>query len=295
VTVYFRDYRLSSNEHFFWLLLTLLYLFIPNKENTIRFFVVSFWVAWGLIRLRPEWMTGLWLLDHISMPVKLAEWLAAMSVLLVMILPFGLLFQDGRYLAVSTVTMIGLNIFFWLLNDFFSPAMNLCALSFFLFYWFEKRKSERDFAYQSFIRPEPSRLWVILMLLLFWSGQLIPFIPRNHALLHVYQEVMALTPLKAVDDCKAFAFAQFDKELRQIDTDAMFSARSEDLKCNPHVNFMEFRKVCKDLQQEGPLKNMQVSFYKRGFKDVFYQKVFESSNICQSDLTLMKVMGDHGL
>lgn len=293
--LYFRDYRLSSNEHYFWLLLTFLYLFIPNKENNLRFFTISFWLAFGIIRLKPEWMTGLWIVDHLPMPTKLAEWVAALSVLIWMIAPFGLLFRDGRYLSVASLFLIGINIFYWVINDFFSPAMQLCALSFFILLWFEKRKLERDFIYQSFIRPEPSRIWVILVLAVFWFGQASPYLPYKEAWIRPVQEFVALTPMKPIEECKAVAFANFKNETRQIETKEIFEGRSEELRCHTQINFMSFKDLCKSLGKDSELQSLYVSFYKRGFKDINFKQIFESENICDSEVSLMSLRSADGL
>lgn len=293
--LYFRDFRLSSNEHYFWLLTTLIYLFIPNKENNLRFVAISFWLALGIIRLKPEWMTGLWIADHFPMPMKLAEWTSALSVLILMIAPFGLLFRDGRYLAVSSLTLIGLNIFYWIINDFFAPAIQLCALSFFILLWFEKRRLERDYIYQSFIRPEPSRLWVILVLLIFWFGQISPYLPYNDPWIRPFQEVVALTPLKTVEECKAVAFARFQNETKQIDTASVLERTSEELKCHTQLSFVSFKDLCNSLKNEGDLKSLYVSFYKRGFKDINYRMVFETQDICTSELRITEAKDDDGL
>lgn len=299
LTLYFRDYRLSSNEHYFWLLVTLLYLFVPNKINNLRFIIISFWIALALIRLKPEWMTGLWILDQFPMPVKLAEWIAALSVLILLVIPFGLLFRDGRYVTLSTLLLVGLNVFFWILNDFFSPAIHLCALSLFILHWLEQRKLERDYIYQSFIRPEPSKIWVILVLGLFWLGQVAPFLPYQKPWVRVFEQAVALTPLQPIEECRSIAFANYENGLRQIHHTLSDNTTGESLECHPQYSFIEFRRMCTQLQAEtetdnalGSFESLSVVFYKRGFKDIQFQKVYEADDICQSGLTLTDVMGD---
>src|SRR6185312_12299822 len=95
--LYFQDLRLSTNEGYMIFLLSFAYLFVPSKHRLMRWLVVSFIVAHGMSEAVADWLTGGWYMDHLHMHVKLAEWLAAMSVLVQMIGGVAMLFRDARY------------------------------------------------------------------------------------------------------------------------------------------------------------------------------------------------------
>ena len=156
LALYFQDLRISSNEGYFIFFMTFAYLFIPSKHRLMRWLVVSFFAARGLSQASPDWLTGTWYMEHLALPIKLAEWLAAVSVLVQMIGGAALLFRDGRYFWTGWVALFVFDCTHLYIGEFLSSCISIGALLYVAFDEFELRKAEREYIYQSFIRPEPS-------------------------------------------------------------------------------------------------------------------------------------------
>ena len=52
------DYRFMGNYHFMPQLILFTWLFLPNKEKLIPYLTVGFYVAAGLLKFNPEWLSG---------------------------------------------------------------------------------------------------------------------------------------------------------------------------------------------------------------------------------------------
>ncbi|MEO0335709.1 MAG: hypothetical protein AAF202_04920, partial [Pseudomonadota bacterium] len=177
VMLYFQDYRLSSNIIYFHLLCSFIWLFVPNKTNSLKAITLSYFVAKGMIMLSPEWLIGKWYLEQMTVPMKLAEWFAAISTMIVFIAPVALFFKDLRYFLVAFLGLEAYLLATLSIGDFLEPGLLALIVMIFSLDLYEQRKLEREFIYQSFIRPEPSKIWPWIVASLFWFAQAVPSTP----------------------------------------------------------------------------------------------------------------------
>ncbi|MBK8204944.1 MAG: hypothetical protein IPK68_22450 [Bdellovibrionales bacterium] len=96
--LYIQDLRLSHNVHYLLFVLNLCFLFVPNKANLLRWMIVSYYVASGLLKLSPNWLTGRWFADQMHLPIKLGEWVSAVTVLVEMLAPVALFWDLRNFL-----------------------------------------------------------------------------------------------------------------------------------------------------------------------------------------------------
>lgn len=285
---YFQDFRLSSNDHYYLFFLNFVYLFIPNKENVLKALIISFYISSGLLKLSPEWLTGQWFNQHSVFHPKLAEWFSALSVLIEMIAPWGLLFRDGRYFAISFLTLVGYHIVIWYLDGFYTSSLMLMGLSLFLFSYFEQRRLEAEYIYQSFIRPDPSRSWIFIMITVFWLFQMLPWIPTENIKVKQGAELLALNRMASATECKQTTFAIYNDRIEEIDIDNPVG-RPEHLICSPYLRFLDSKSLCTKLKDMPGFQTISSSLKTRDLKDKEFRVAFEILDFCHPNVRLKEM------
>lgn len=288
---YFQDLRLTSNVHYAIFVMSFCYLFIPNKANLLRWLLISFYVASGLLRLSPNWLTGQFFIEQLHVPVKLGEWLAGMTVLAEMIGPVVLLFRDLRNFLIGYIVLIVFHGLMIYAGGYFEPTVMLILLQLMPLLYYEERKIEREYLYQSFIRPEPSPFWLALGLGVFWLVQALPYVPHQagKAIAH-FEEVLALQPVAAAEECESTTFAVFQNRLAEVVV-APPQDRPTAFRCNPYLRFLDLKSSCRDMQKDSEFKTLMSYFRVRGLKDKTFQPTFSSEDFCRTDLSYQDLVG----
>jgi hypothetical protein len=289
--LYIQDFRLSSNPGYALFLFTFLYMIMPGKDRLFRYFIVSFFVASGILKLTPEWLTGDWFLEHWPhMPGKLAEWLAALSVLIELIAAPALLFRDGRYFWTGWITMFVYLCATWWATGYYGPTLFLGLLIFLAAYDLEQRKTEREFIYQSFIRPEPSKVWCNILLALFWIGVAAAHIHfPGRKLLMPLSSLLVPHPVSASERCEQSTFAVFKDHMEEIDVPEK-AGRPEAMQCHPYLRFLDIKSMCaafaaKESEPQSQFVTIASFLNTRRLKDAHFNKVFEVRDFCNPNLT----------
>lgn len=289
--LYVQDLRLTGNVHYILFLLNFCFLFIPSKQNVLRWMVVSYYVASGLLRLSPNWLSGQWFIEELHVPIKLGEWFAAMAVLVEMLAPAALFFRDLRNFLIAYFTLIAFHIFMWYTGGFLEPIVMLLVLQLFPLLYYEERKVEREYLYQSFIRPEPSKIWVYITLGLFWTVQSIPYIPDGAipGVKHL-EANLALAPVAASDECIQTTFVIYNDHMEEVDF-APPADRPTAFKCNPYLRFLDIKAACHEMRKEAAFKTLMSYFQVRGLKDHTYKTAFQSQDLCADEVTFQTLVG----
>jgi hypothetical protein len=289
--LYIQDVRLSGNIHYLLYVLNFVYLFVPNKSNLLRWMVVSYYVASGLLKLSPNWLTGQFFIDQLAVPIKLAEWLAAMAVLMEMLAPVALFFRDFKNFLIGYCCLILYHGLMWYTSGFFEPSVMLLILQIFPLLYYEEKKIEREYLYQSFIRPEPSQIWLWLGLTVFWTLQALPYIP--HAELKRLKQVehaFALAPVAASEECLQTTFVIYNDHMEEVEV-APPTDRPPAFKCNPYLRFLDIKNACLERQTDSQFKTVMSYFQVRTLKDQTYRTAFEGQDLCRDDLTYRSLLG----
>jgi len=288
--LYFQDLRMSSNEGYFILFMSTAYLLVPSKHRMMRRLIVSFFVARGLSQAAADWLTGAWYSDHLLLPVKIAEWLAAISVLVNMIGGAALLFRDGRYFMTGWLSLFLYYCAHLYIGEFLGACLALGVLVYVALDEMELRKAEREYIYQSFIRPEPSFVWGGAFLALFWAAQISPFLslPRESAL-RGFLNVWTLHPEAAHEECEQRTFAIYKNRVEEIDIEPQLS-RQPAMYCNPYLRYLDLRGACQEMKKkDSDFVTLSSVFQVRNFREKSSYRAFEVKDFCASDLAFKQL------
>lgn len=290
--LYIQDLRISANETFMILFLTLSFLVIPSKSRYFRWIVVSFFAAAGFAKLSPDWLSGLWFVEHMSLPIKLGEWLGAVTLLVEMIASACLLFKDARFFLTGWISLLVLQAMMLYIGEVFLPVINIFLLVFLALQESERRKAEREYIYQSFIRPEPSFIMGGLFLIVFWIAQILPFfgVTTRTTVAGLF-DLWALQPMASHEECTQMTFALYKNRVEQVSAD-LDSSRSPTLRCNLYLRFLDLKSMCRSLKErDSDFVTLSSILEVRSLRTRETRRAFEVKDFCQADLNFKKLSG----
>lgn len=290
--LYIQDMRLSGNVHYFIVVASFCYLLVPNKAHLLRWLTASYFAASGLLKLSPNWLSGQWFVDLLHVPVKLGEWLAAVSALVEMLAPMALFFRDLRNFLIAYITLfVYLGLMWYAGHSFFEPMVLMLAIQIFPMLFYEERKTEREYLYQSFIRPEPSPAWLVIGLLFFWGAQALPFIPHDQvSTLKGVESTLAMSPIAATGECEQTTFAIYADRSEEIEIQTP-PERPSHFKCNPYLKFLDLKVICREKASDPQFKTLMTFFHVRDLRDQSYRTAFKSTDLCNSEVTYRSLLG----
>ncbi|MGE4130229.1 MAG: hypothetical protein AB7F86_01250 [Bdellovibrionales bacterium] len=289
MALYFQDLRLSSNEGYAIFLLSFAFLLVPSKHRVMRWLIVSFFAARGLSQASPDWLSGTWYREHMNIPIKLAEWLAALSLLVQMIGSATLLFRDGRYFWSGWILLFLFQCSQLYMGELLGASTGLGVLLYAMFDEFELRKQEREYIYQSFIRPEPSGVIGVCLLILFWTAQLVPYLPvQRGSTVKRILDVWALHPEAAHEDCRQRTFAQYKHRTEQIQVEPQI-ARQPAMLCNVYMRFLDLKALCNQMRADPEFITLASVLDIRSYRDRKSYRAFEARDFCSDGLTFKKI------
>jgi hypothetical protein len=290
MTLYFQDLRLSSNEGYFILFMSFAYLLVPSKHRLMRWLAVSFFAARGLSQASPDWLSGVWYLEHLGLPIKLGEWLAAVSVLVQMIGGAALILRDGRYFWTGWIALFLFEGFNLYVGELMPASLAMGALLYIALDEIELRKAEREYVYQSFIRPEPSFFWGGILLAFFWAAQLTPFAGLDrHSRLKAFLDTWALHPEAAHEECDQRTFAVFKDRIEEVSVEPQIS-RQPAMMCNTYLRFLDLKGTCKQMAEaDSNFVTLSSVLQVRNFREKTNYRAFEVKDFCNADLTFKRL------
>lgn len=280
---YFQDLRLSSNVHYFLFCLQLIYLFVPNKEGVLKAYIASFYVASGLVKMSPDWLTGQWFIQHGIANIKLAEWMAALTIVIEMIASVALLFKRGRYFWVGLLVLFFYHSILWWKDSFFPASAHMIALTLFVFLHFEEQSFETENLYQFYLRPQPSRVWIYVALVAFWLTQLTPRLGLHQSRWKQALEFLAIERPAASQECRLVVFAKFTDHVEQIEVPEP-ALRPVQQKCSPYFRFLDLKQTCTDLSRKAGFLTLSTYMETRGQREAEYHSAFEIDDFCSSKI-----------
>lgn len=291
--LYFQDYRLSSNIHYLHFLMLTVWLFLPSKVLSFKLLLTGYFITSGVHKLSPEWLTGQWFLDHLNIPVKLAEWFAALSTIIEFIAPVILFLKDGRYFISAFLVLLTYLGGLFYINGFLPPAMLGLMLFVFVLQLLEDRRNEREFIYQSFIRPEPSLVWSALIITVFVLGQALPWIPSLPVPLQKAGVVLSLKKRGKINECRQTTYLIYSHRIEELLSEPQKNI-SEENRCDPYLRFLEAKSHCEKHREDDGFVTVASFFSSRGLKDSHFHRVFEANDVCHPDTRFSSLKKESG-
>jgi len=123
-----QDYRLVLNQHYMAGMVVCVFLFVPAKRQALAYLITSFYVWAGLLKLNPEWMSGVALYGRrpFGLPASVIPATCLYVIVLELFVVFGLLSKRPWvfWVALGQVLLFHIGSF-WVVGYFYPILMFL--------------------------------------------------------------------------------------------------------------------------------------------------------------------------
>jgi hypothetical protein len=201
-----------------------------------------------------------------------------------------MLFRDARYFWTGWISVFIYTFVQLYMGEVLSSCLVLGSLLYVAFDELELRKAERQYIYQSFIRPEPSFIWGGLLLAIFWAAQLSPFLSLSRqSRVREALSIWALHPEAAHEECEQQTFAIYKNRIEEIDIKPQLS-RQPTMYCNPYLRYLDLKGTCAQLKEKDPdFVTLSSVFQVRNFREKTSYRAFEVKDFCSPDLNFKHI------
>jgi hypothetical protein len=272
------DYRFMGNYHFMPHIITLFFLFLPQKRFWIRTWLITFYLAAASLKLNFEWLSGAslsWKVPFNSL--ALLPWMALGALMTEITAPILLTFKSRwpRIVACVLLVLFHLISYFWV--GFFYPSIMLSLLAiFFMEFYFEPGAGSILKSHKSAAFLLSFSIWALFAL-----GQIFSSQNARENALHGESRLFSLNMFDARTLCRGVflihSLSDSDREIVEVDF------QNEDLsirvRCDPIIFKEQARHLCQTKSQkvekiEGYLISRQLSDYENS-------EIVKEGDICK--------------
>lgn len=273
LSIYLFDYRLYSNTHTLLFFVESVLLLVPNKRTLFRSLIVVFYLASGLFKLNTEWLTG-YAFEPLEFSPKLNEWLAALSLIAELTLPFLLLAKSNKKITLGIASLTIYHLLMGPIAGYYHVLIVLLLLSLYPVFNMEDYNEEQGYAFNSYLRPSPSKLWAPFGLAVFIAIQALPFFIKLEWPTTPFEIIRPSLP----QECYQKSYALYEGSVKIL-PDSLFTFDSRN-RCKTYVRKNALKEVCRKLEKEPGFITVFSSFSRRAFTESHYKTVFEVSDAC---------------
>lgn len=269
----------SQNLNIFVVWLSLFFVLIPQKVRVSKIIIISAYMLWGILKISNEWLAGYWLSKNMDfyLPPKGIEWIAAITLFAEIVVPLFLISRQAQRFFTGIVLLFIYASFHGYILGLQYFAIPVLILMFCVFNYFEEEKEARESIYRSYIRPEPTKLWVAFSILFIWFFQIFAQSPFKQWSSKNWPMVYLKDPIPV--ECKFHTFAIYENEIQHISSQ-LLETTNENMQCNNLIYFKHAQSMCNELSREPKFKGVSAYFLKRLISQKDYVRVFEFENIC---------------
>jgi hypothetical protein len=236
------DYRMMGNYHYMHHVVVLLFLFIPEKLNTLKLFIVLFYVSPGLLKVNPEWLSGAALNTTLPFGPKVTQILLFLVLYLEFIIVWFLLLPWKRFYQFALLSLFCFHIFSFFIVGYFFPLVMFCILTIFIL-----DRSAFSFPVSWFGR---------LVMTVFVLCQLYPLLFETHSDLTGRGRLISLNMFDASTNCDSRYY--IEKQNMTVEYAPDFTAMAARIRCDPLIVYHHIQRTCKNLSQSADFIDMDI-------------------------------------
>ena len=237
------SYGLMGNYHYMSFIVHGAFLFLPHKKTLIPLCLGIFYWGAGVIKLNPEWLSGVALIHPSFLPGSLEHAGLVYSVLLECILVVGLFSSKAWLRNVVLGQFILFHIFSWHIVGYFYPLTMFLLLG--LFVLVPLCKEPWEALWDKFIFKQTSTLVFGGSLILL---QLLPYVWSNDPAASGTPRLVSLNMLDARMECETLLIRHQDRANEVYDP--FIKAPSTRTQCDPIVFLSQIPAICKDSPEK---------------------------------------------
>ena len=269
----FLDYRFMGNYHFMPHIVTLVFLFVPQKRFWIRTWIVTFYFAAATLKFNLEWLSGAsmsWKVPFNS--TRVLEALAFLALFVELSAPQLLLFPQRSVRGLGLILLAAFHgaSYYWV--GFFYPGVMFSLLSFFLL---------ELVISQPTAEPVGPKTRAFLVVSLFWmSFVVVQLVAMNNArdfALRGEKRLWSLNMFDARAVCRGFFLIHKQKEV--VEVDFKNDELAVRVQCDDLIFLEQARHLCK--HQTPDTKRIEAYLSSRLFSDSEMMSIIRDEDVCQ--------------
>lgn len=284
------DFRFRLKQHIMAFWVTMVFLFLPKKERSLKVLVVFFYFWAGLLKLNTEWLSGisLYKMPWLMIPALL-PWACAYVLILELLLVWGLLFDGTKISWAVLIQLFIFHLFSFPVVGYFYPVTMYTILMIYPLSWGFKWPS-------SWLCPpedqETTFRWLLDrrkalpaygLVMVFSCAQIIPrFMPGDTAITGEGR-LFSLHMFDAFTSCEAFAEVRYkDGSSRRVDLKIDHPVR---IHCDPITYLSRARFLCKnEIKMNNAFKDLDLSLCSKRASEGEFHQVIDEKDFCTKDL-----------
>lgn len=278
--VHLSNYNFMGNYHYMANFVYLAYLFIPHKKIVIKYLIVAFYFAAGLLKINIEWLSGA---AMINPPVIMGSFLVASLfyvILLELVFVFGLL-SSNKYIRWAALgQFIAFHIFSWHIVGFFYPMVMFSLLSIFIideFLYHKKQAIPENHLELFFFGKEKALVYTVIGIFAFL--QIFPFFFAKDTSLSGSLRLSSLNMFDAKTDCKVLMIAHNKGKSAHLAPSRQ--RRGVRLQCDPVVFLNQIKQWCDINKTKNEFERLSFSISSRRSTDINFQPVLFLEDACK--------------
>ena len=279
ISIHLSNYNFMGNYHYMANIIYFSFLFVPNKKAIIKYLIVGFYFAAGLLKLNIEWLSGA---AMISPPYIMGDLLVASLfyvVILELLFSFGLLSANKYIRWFSLAQFTAFHIFSWHIVGFFYPMMMFTFLSIFLideYQYYRKNLTPIDHL-DLFIKlkEKPS---TYLIIIIFSLMQIFPFMFTNDPSKSGALRLSSLNMFDAKVHCKLLIVAHKKGQVVHLATSRR--RKGVRIQCDPVVYLNQVNQLCRKNKQTPEFDRLSISISSRRSTELDFKPVLFLKDAC---------------
>lgn len=279
LVLFLQDYRMMGNYHYMVWAVSFAYLFLPNKVVVIRWMIVLFYFFAGTLKLNREWLTAATFLVPLPLDQKLVEILCAYTIVLELVLIWGLLARQKIYRGFVLVNLLVFHVVSIGVVGYFYPSVMLCLLMIFLLPGADADGASMHSG--TFFDLPTSRLSqsALVVLLVF---QFVPYFYAGDSALTSQGRVFNLNMLDAKSLCQDFIYMKYKNTTVEVSRPPRsYGVR---IQCDPVVVFAEARSFCENEKNNPDFIDLDVALVSSRLTGAEFTPIFSYRNFCSRKL-----------
>ena len=290
--IFLMDYRFMGNYHYMHFIISLVYLFIPQKMFFIPLFIVLFYFFAGLLKTtNMEWLTGLALFK--PPPVFISE-----EVLKILCFLVVLLETVGVWFLILK-TRIREGIFFcfvvfhavsYYFVGYYYPLIMFTLISIFPLKWSQKQEDQKQEdqkqgnqkSFSVFLSRSNYRAGGVC-LVVFCFCQLMPFLIKGDSSLTGEGRLFSLNMFDANTYCRSQARVRFKN--RTVEVPLPHEPLEVRIHCDPYVYFYQAQQLCQVYKTKKNFKDLDLILFSKLKSDREYTTLIDEKNFCAQKLS----------
>ena len=265
------SYRMMGAYHYMPFLITFCFLFVPNKVRVIQALLVFIYLGAALLKFNHEWLSGAALLGDPGVYGVLLSVLCAYVVVLESLIVFGLLSVANFWRWFALVQLAIFHLYSYRIVGFFYPCVMLCLLSVFPMSWREGFR----------FRWKPIYASHVLIVALFWVGQLIPILQNGDPALVGRGRFFSLVMFDANTQCFGQLYLRFQNSGYQIKVDA--SNLGPRIHCDPLVFWNKARRECANNRDLPGFQDLDLVVTSKRSTDRDFTPLIAATDFCRKN------------